>query len=171
MTHVDFRALAVSVAVVLLSGIAVRAQAPPPESGPRARPRVAPAEIQRLFDAYVVMQAQQELRLTDEQYPRFVQAMKELLDVRRRAQAERLRLLAEIRRLSRDRQGTDDAALASRVQELEALKVRTQTDVQRALDAVDQVLDVRQRARFRVFEEQMERRKMELLLRARRNRR
>ena len=35
------------------------------------------------------------------------------------------------------------------------------------MEAVDQVLDLRQQARFRVFEEQMERRKVELLLRAR----
>jgi hypothetical protein len=36
------------------------------------------------------------------------------------------------------------------------------------MEALNQVLDVRQQARFRVFEEQMERRKMELLMRARR---
>ena len=33
--------------------------------------------------------------------------------------------------------------------------------------AIDQVLDLRQQARFRVFEEQMDRRKLELVMRAR----
>ena len=33
--------------------------------------------------------------------------------------------------------------------------------------SIDEVLDVRQRLRFRVFEEQMERRKFDLLMRAR----
>ena len=41
------------------------------------------------------------------------------------------------------------------------------TDVRQALEGVDQVLDLRQQARFRLFEEQMERRKVELLMRAR----
>ncbi len=39
-----------------------------------------------------------------------------------------------------------------------------------ALTGVDEVLDVRQQLRFRLFEEQMERRKVELLMRARQNR-
>ena len=37
-----------------------------------------------------------------------------------------------------------------------------------AMEGLNQVLDLRQQARFRVFEEQMERRKVELLMRARR---
>jgi hypothetical protein len=40
--------------------------------------------------------------------------------------------------------------------------------VARSLAAVDEVLTLRQRVRFRVFEEQMERRKLELMSRARR---
>jgi len=39
------------------------------------------------------------------------------------------------------------------------------------VDAVDQLLDVRQQARFRLFEEQMERRKFELVTIARQNNR
>jgi hypothetical protein len=39
--------------------------------------------------------------------------------------------------------------------------------VKKAYDAIDQVLDVRQQAKFRVFEELMERRKLELVTRAR----
>ena len=40
-------------------------------------------------------------------------------------------------------------------------------DVRDALAGIDQVLDVRQQVRFRLFEEQMERRKVDLLMRAR----
>ena len=39
--------------------------------------------------------------------------------------------------------------------------------MRKAYNALDEVLDVRQQARFRVFEEQIERRKIELLMRAR----
>ena len=42
-----------------------------------------------------------------------------------------------------------------------------EADARKALDALDQTLDLRQQARFRVFEEQMERRKLELVTRAR----
>ena len=126
---------------------------------------VSPAEIQRLFDAYVVMQAQQELQLTDEQYPRFLARAKALQDVRRRGQAERGRLVQELRRLL---QGNFDEAQARGVlKQLSDLDARVVAEVRQALEGVDQVLDIRQQARFRVFEQQMERRQVELLLRAR----
>ena len=35
---------------------------------------MTPGEIQRLFDAYLVMEAQQALQLTDQQYPQFCRA-------------------------------------------------------------------------------------------------
>ena len=39
--------------------------------------------------------------------------------------------------------------------------------MKKAYEGIDQVLDVRQQAKFRVFEELMERRKLELVTRAR----
>jgi hypothetical protein len=39
--------------------------------------------------------------------------------------------------------------------------------MRRAYESLDEVLDVRQQARFRIFEEMIERRKMDLLMRAR----
>jgi hypothetical protein len=53
------------------------------------------------------------------------------------------------------------------VQALQELDTRSVADIRKAYDAVDQVLDVTQQARFRVFEELMERRKIELVTRAR----
>ncbi len=44
---------------------------------------------------------------------------------------------------------------------------RALAEIRKAYDAVDEVLDVRQQSMFRVFEEQMERRKLELVTRAR----
>lgn len=136
---------------------------PPP--GALAEEGVSPAEVQRLFDAYVVMQAQQELQLTDEQFPRFLTRVKTLQDVRRRGQMQRLRMLQELRRLLQA-PGQDDA-IRAQLKALTDLDTRTGTEVRQALDGVDQVLDLRQQARFRLFEEQMERRKVDLLMRAR----
>ena len=44
---------------------------------------------------------------------------------------------------------------------------RAQADARKAYESIDQILDVRQQAKFRVFEEMMERRKLELVARAR----
>ena len=44
---------------------------------------------------------------------------------------------------------------------------RMASEVRDAMAGIDDVLDTRQRIRFRVFEEQMERRKFDLLMRAR----
>jgi len=72
----------------------------------------------------------------------------------------------ELRRLLNQGQ-SDEAALKERVQALQELDTRSVADIRKAYDAVDQVLDVTQQARFRVFEELMERRKIELVTRAR----
>ena len=47
------------------------------------------------------------------------------------------------------------------------LDARSAADIKKAYDAIDQILDLRQQAKFRVFEENMERRKLELVTRAR----
>jgi hypothetical protein len=44
---------------------------------------------------------------------------------------------------------------------------RAAAELLKAYEALDQVLDVRQQARFRVFELNMERQKLDMLLRAR----
>jgi len=72
---------------------AVRASAQEPQSAPQRPPAQAPAtepaqptaaEVQVLFDAMVVVQAQKALSLTDAQYPQFVGRLKALQDTRRR---------------------------------------------------------------------------------------
>lgn len=142
-----------------------RAGAPPvPEGG------VSPGEIQQLFDAYVVMQAQTELQLTDQQYGPFLTRVRALQDVRRRTQVERNRLLQSIRRQTQSA-ADDDPELRTQLEALNDLDSRSAGQIRQAIEAVDQVLTVRQQARFRLFEDAMERRKVELLLRARQQQR
>jgi len=50
---------------------------------------------------------------------------------------------------------------------LDEADTRAAAEVKKAYDALDQILDVRQQARFRTFEETMEQRKRELVTRAR----
>ena len=130
---------------------------------------MSPAEIQKLFDAYLVMEAQQALALTDEQYPQFLTRLRALQETRRRNQQERFRVMGELQRLSNPRQAArgDDALIKDRLATLQELESRTAAELRKAYNALDEVLDLRQQARFRIFEEQIERRKIELLLRAR----
>jgi|SRR5581483_7433819 len=127
---------------------------------------VTPGEVQRMFDSYALMQAQDQLKISDEQFPQFLARFKALQDVRRRALQERGRLLQELRQLVNAPQ-PDEAQMKERVKALNDLEARTAEDVRKAQDAIDQVLTVYQQAKFRVFEENMERRKLELVTRAR----
>lgn len=129
--------------------------------------RMNPADVQRLFDAYTLVQAQDALRLSDEQYSQFVTRMKALQDVRHRNQQARLQLLREIARLSSSDRRGDDATLRDRLKALREQEVRAAGDLQKAYASVDEVLEPRQQARFRLFEESMERKKFDLLMRAR----
>jgi hypothetical protein len=129
-------------------------------------PGVTPAEIQRMFDAYALVQAQDQLGLSDEQYGRFLVRFKTLQDIRRRSLQEHTRLVTELRRLLMQGQ-PDEGQLKDRMQALQDIDMRAIADVRKAYEAIDQTLEVRQQANFRVFEEQMERRKIELITRAR----
>lgn len=148
-----------------------RRQALQPPQGPGAAapaepPGVAPAEIQRLFDAYALVQAQEQLAIGDEKYPQFLVRFKALQDIRRRSLQEHTRLVLELARLVNTGQG-DEILLKDRLRALEEADARSSVDIKKAHDGVDSVLDVRQQAKFRVFEELMERRKLELVTRAR----
>jgi hypothetical protein len=157
--------------VAILSGlptVAIAQQLPGADAMAEAGD-LKPAEIQRLFDAYLVMEAQQALELTDQQYPQFLTRLKTLQDTRRRSQQERLQLMGQLQRLTNPRQPNrgDEAQIKERLAALQELESRTAAEMRKAYNAVDEVLDVRQQARFRVVEEQIERRKIELLMRAR----
>jgi hypothetical protein len=134
--------------------------------GPAEEAVVSPAEVQRMFDSYALMQAEQQLKIRDDQFPRFLTRFKTLQDIRRSALQQRNRRLAELRRLL-NASPLDDLAIRDQLKGLEEEDARAQADVKKAYEAIDQVLDLHQQARFRVFEEMMERRKLELVARAR----
>jgi hypothetical protein len=159
-----FRAVLLVAAVALLSAPArpAAAQPPPPDAAD-----LRPAEIQRLFDAYLVMEAQQTLGLSDTQYPTFLTRLRTLQDTRRRHLQARAQLLGELARMTAPRATTDEPAIRERLARLQELESRGAAESRKAYTELDAVLEPRQQARFRVFEEQIERRKLELMLRAR----
>ncbi len=124
-----------------------------------------PAELGRLFDAYTVMQAQEALGLDEAHFAPFVTRLRALQELRRRHVRERARVMRELRRLLQT-SGTE-AALKEQLGALSKLELTIHVDEEKARDLVDDVLDVRQRARFRLLEQQLELRKLELVNRAR----
>ncbi len=134
----------------------------------RERSELSPAEVVGMLDAYALVQAQNALQLNDSQYGTFVGRLKTLQETRRRNQRARNQIVQELRRLTSAQVATvDEAAVRNRLKALRELDERSATDLRRAYDSLDEVLDIRQQARFRIFEENLERRKMDLLLRAR----
>jgi hypothetical protein len=145
----------------------------PPRQGAAPMPglnnaNMNPGEIQKLFDAYLVMDAQQTLTLTDAQYPKFLTHLKNLQETRRRNQQARNQLMGQLQKLTNPKEPrADDKQIKFQLTALHDLEARHTEEMRKAYAALDEVLDVRQQARFRVFEEQIERRKMDLLMRAR----
>jgi hypothetical protein len=158
--------------VFLTGGLAAVGAAQParPPVRPLAQapvdPAVSPAEVQRMFDAYALMQAQEQLNISDDQFSAFLTRFKALQDVRRRTLMERARVIMEMRRLL-NQSPADEPQLRERLKTLQEINARGADEEKKAYEAIDQVLDLRQQARFRVFEEVMERRKLELVARAR----
>ena len=138
---------------------------------PMTPDEMTPGQVHQLFDAMLVMQAQEALSLNDQQYAQFVTRLKALQDVRRRNQQERLRMLNELQRLTNPRnpQPAEESDVKTRLSALQELESRSAADLRRAYNGVDEVLSPLQQARFRVLEEQIERRKLELVGRARQN--
>lgn len=151
------------------SGIAVAQSRPdsaqaPPQGAPAAE---APdqAEVIRLFDAYAVMQAQEALRLDDATFGPFVTRLRALQEVRRRHVRQRNAALRELRRLL-DATG-NEARMKERLDTLARLDEAAAAEEAKARASIDELLDVRQQARFRVLEQQLELRRLELIGRAR----
>lgn len=164
--------LRVLVIAAALAGVPALADAQgrmSPRQGQSGRGHLTPSDVQDQFDAYAIVQAQEALQLSDEQYPQFVRRARALHATRRRMQAQRMRMLAQLNQLLRARSASEER-LASATRALDEHERASLEAVQKAYAAVDEVLDARQRARFRVLEQQLERKKLEMLMRARQRR-
>jgi len=161
-------------AAVLLLAVAgpVAAQRQPNPQPPRGRAALdngglSPAEILNMLDAYAIVQAQETLRLADQQYGEFVTRLKRLQQTRRRNLQARNGILQELRRLAGPQAAQiDEAAIRERLVALRDHDLRAAAELQKAYEGLDEILDARQQARFRLFEELLERRKIDLLTRA-----
>ena len=180
-TFTQAAALGGAVLVVLLAGAdlagaqprrlraAAAMQAGGQAPGPAANENVDPAELGRLFDAYTVMQAQEALGLDEARFGPFVTRLRALQEMRRRHLRERAAVMRDLRQLLQA--PGNDVQLKERLDALVRLDTANRADQAKAMDAIDELLDVRQRARFRLLEQQLELRKLELVNRARQRQR
>ncbi len=168
------RILIVGLFALATAGIAAEGAAQTSRPAAQQRPNrqaglLTPAEVVGMLDAYAVVQAQDALQLTDAQYGPFVTRLRKVQETRRRNQQARNQIIQDLRRLA-GAQATppfDDAAIKERLKALREHDDTAAAELKRAYDALDEVIDPAQQARFRIFEETMERRKLDLLMRAR----
>jgi hypothetical protein len=156
----------------LVSAGAVFAQPQGRPSLPPGADEMTPFQLEQLFDAMVVMQAQRALGLTETQHAQFLVQLRVLQDARRQHQVRRNRLINELQRLTNartKRAEINEKMVRDALLGLQEVESRHAAEIRRAYDGIDEVLDVYQRARFRILEEQIERRKLELIGRARQN--
>lgn len=144
---------------------------------PAGAPGMPVQQLQELFDAFVLVQAQRVLQLNDEEYQRFFPAMKRLQDTRRSHQQQRQRLLGDMRRAAPFRPAqnarpdapppADEATLTALLRRSDELETRLAEELREVRKALDETLPIRQRVAFRIFEEDMERQKLDYITRAR----
>jgi hypothetical protein len=150
------RLFRIAAAMALTAAIAevtpLRAQEQPAPGGRGDREQVRPAE----------------LILTDAQYGPFVTRLKRLQENRRRNNQLRNRLLQDLRLMTAPDAAADENAMREKLRALREHTLQSAAALQRDTEAVDEVLDVRQQARFRLLEERIERQKLDLLMRSRR---
>lgn len=183
MTRRLCRVLAAAGLIAGLSAEAL-AQAPPRQDPPRgqgagrqrpgqrqglppAGPNMNMQEVQKWLDTWALIEAEKVLQLSQEQYPNFVARLTRLHNVRRRVQLERRRMLAEIGPLVQGPGPHQEDAIAGRLKALDEINQRGQDEIRKAYADVDGILSPMQRGRFRLFEEQIERRKIDLLMKVR----
>jgi hypothetical protein len=126
-------------------------------------PVAALNQVQDMLDGAVLVRAQDALQLSDPQWQAFWPKMRELQQLRRQHQRNRVQLINALNLATKPGASVDEATLTARVKALDDLEAQMGTDERAALAAVDSVLTVYQRARFRVFEENNEREKLRLL--------
>lgn len=168
---------AFALALVFLWSSTGAAAQEPPAAGARGRvassgaPRtpLKAAALANALDHYAVAQARRALQLNESEYEQVAPRLRSLQQVRRRNAQARHRIVQDLRKLAGPRAAgePDDQILSERLAALREHDARAAQELRAAYAALDEVLTPRQQARFRLFEENIDARKLELLMRAR----
>jgi hypothetical protein len=123
--------------------------------------------VQDMLEGMEINRADKFLQVDDKHYGEFIQRLRNLQRLRRQHQNQRQRLVGELRKLTNPQlqPPVEDALLEAPTKKLDDFDRQALQETQDAYAKIDEVLTVRQRARFRVFEEMMEQQKLEILTR------
>jgi hypothetical protein len=143
-----------------------------PQNGPKnPKPNdaMSPVYIQQMFDTMAIMEAERFLPLTGDQYPVFVQRLRRLQEARLQSNRRRTKALNELRGLVGQQAGADvpESVIDAKLKELASAELEGAAGVRKALEDLEAGLTIRQRARFRLLEENVERRKIDFLTKVR----
>ena len=123
---------------------------------------MTPQQLQSYIDAFAVVEAERQLQLSAEQYGQFVPRLQRLQNVRRRHVMERRRLLDELNGLLTT-EPVKEEAINEKVRAIDELGARSSGELRKAYEEIDALLTPVQRGKLRIFDERLERRKIELL--------
>jgi hypothetical protein len=142
---------------------------PPLPQGPGPNEPFSPVYIQQMFDTMAIVEAERFLPLSPEQYAGFVQRLRRLQEARMQGNRRRGRVMNELRSLVGPQAPADvpDSAIEAKLKELAAADAEGYAGIHKAIDELDAGLNARQRARFRMLEENVERRKIDFLTKVR----
>ncbi|MGB7622267.1 MAG: hypothetical protein WBN92_07935 [Terriglobia bacterium] len=146
----------------ILAGPAILAQSdPPPSKAPEANRQMRPVpsnenEVQQWIEAFYISRLQEDLKLTDEQYAAVIPAVKNYLRVRQTGARQKRLLERQLNQLLDS--GAPDDQVQGKLKELDQSKQQNEQNLHSALTDVDSKLDVRQRARFRQYQQHTDQR-------------
>jgi hypothetical protein len=184
MTGLTLALAAAMPAAAAMDGRARVAQSPPAQSTPpppppargrgaraKAPQRPVPVDpahmqtVQEMFDALELSEADKFLQLSEQQYSDFVLRLRRYQNLRRQQFRQRLRLVAALREITNRQPAVEDAMLEPPTKQLDDFDRQAAIDLLGARGKLDEILNPRQRARLRLFQEVMERRKLEIVAR------
>jgi hypothetical protein len=126
---------------------------------------ISPQQLQDYLDTYALVQAKRVLVLNDEQTPVFNARLQRIQMLRRRHMGERRRIMGELVGLLNANPAARNEDIDARIKALDDASDALAVELKKAYLDLDAVLTPWQRGRFRQFEEQMERQKIDLLTR------
>jgi hypothetical protein len=168
----------------VLSAQGTAAQTPPPASASQSAPadqgrgRAATAgpsneqmrTVMALLDGFEINQADKVVGVSSDEFPAFIKQLRAIQDLRTKHQSQRNALVNQLRvavngNPQRNLAAGDDAAVDAATKKLDDFDRTAVQEMQAAFGAMDQILSVRERGRFRLFEERLEQQKLEIIMR------
>lgn len=123
-------------------------------------------EVDGMIDAYILSKLQDALVLSDEEFGRMVVAQKKMQDARRSYRRERNEVLRQMRQALR-REDAGEPELSPLLSRLDELHQGFLEEERARYRDIDTILDVRQRARYRILEGEIQRRLQQLIRQSR----